>query len=236
MELTDGRLIDAGKRRQILARAIHFAMDLRCTMLGASMSVSYDTKGNISFRLGVTETGIEEAELCALGEMLEMADAADIPINSEIEGDFFYLVPFYQDFGFRLSSSENYKAEVTATRKAAEAIKSHIAKGGLAQDLSFKMKRKAWSSALISPDEIQAIKGEGRPAKTPFQKRAQQRDAILIALQKRGLTAKEAGYRISPNMTDLEVHMRKHDRKKQGWNVPNFQKPAKTKSGGKKEP
>lgn len=236
MELTDGRLIDVSKRRQILARTIHFAMDLRCTMIGASMSVSYDAKGNIDFRMGVTETGIEEAELHALGELLEMADAANIPINSQIEGDFFYLVPFYQDFGFRLSSSGGYEDEITATREAAESIENHIAKGGLARDMSFPMQRKAWSSALISPDEIQAIKGKGRDAQTPFHERAQQRDAILIALQKRGLTAKEAGRRISPNMTDLEVHMRKYDRKKQGWNVPNFQKPTKTKSKVNKEP
>jgi len=226
MELTDGKLVERTKRRQILARAIHYAIDLRSTMLGASLSVSYDAKGNITFRMGVTETGIEDTELHALGELLEMADAADIPISQEIEGDFFHLVRFYQDFGFRLSASHGYDDEIIATEAARKDLENHISNGGVASDLIFTMHRKAWSSALVSPAEIANIRSGGNPPRTPFHERAQQRDAILIALQKRGLTSKAAGCRISPNMTAMEVGMRNHDRRKQGWDVPSFQKPS----------
>lgn len=222
MELTDGKLIEQTKRRQILARAIHHAMELRSDILGASLSVSYDARGNITFRMGVTETDIEDAELHALGELLEMTDAADIPMSQEIEGDFFHLVPFYQDFGFRLSSSQDHDDEISATEEARKRLVDHVSAGGLASDLVFTMHRKAWSSALVSPAEIAEIRGRGNPSRTPFHERAQQRDAILIALQKRGLTTKEAGYRISPNMTTMEVGMRNRDRRKQGWNVPSF--------------
>ncbi|WP_298841958.1 hypothetical protein [uncultured Salinicola sp.] len=224
MELTDGKLIEQTKRRQILARAIHYAIDLRSDMLGASLSVSYDAKGNITFRMGVTETGIEDAELHVLGELLEMADAAGIPISQEIEGDFFHLVPFYQDFGFRLSLSQEHDDEISATAAARERLEDHVSGGGLASDLVFTMHRQAWSSALVSPAEVAEIRANGNAARTPFHERAQQRDVILIALQKRGLTSKEAGYRISPNMTAMEVGMRNHDRRKQGWNVPSFRK------------
>lgn len=224
MELTDGKLIEQTKRRQILARAIHYAIDLRSSMLGASLSVSYDAKGNLTFRMGVTETGIEDAELHALGELLEMADAADIPMSQDIEGDFFHLVPFYQDFGFRLSASDDHDDEISATEAARKDLEDHVSNGGAASDLVFTMRRKAWSSALVSPTEITEIRGRGKSSRTPFHERAQQRDAILIALQKRGLTSREAGYRISPNMTAMEVGMRNHDRRKQGWNVPSFRK------------
>jgi len=231
MELTDGKLVEPAKRRQILARAIHYAIDLRSTMLGASLSVSYDARGNITFRMGVTETGIEDAELHALGELLEMADAADIPISQEIEGDFLHLVPFYQDFGFRLSASQDHDDEISATAAAMKRLEDHVSAGGLASDLAFTMNRKAWSSALVAPAEISEIRGRGNPSRTPFHERAQQRDAILIALQKRGLTSKEAGCRISPNMTAMEVGMRNHDRRKQGWRVPSFRKSSPSSTG-----
>ena len=224
MEMMDENTIQEAKRRQILARAIQFAMDLRCDMLGAALTLSYDTNGNIDFRMGVTETGINEPELHALGEMLEMTDAAGIPINSKLTGNFLYLLPFYQDFGFRIADEHNYKNEINASTKAAERVKAHLDQGHCTEEILFTMHRKPWSSALISQTEIDKITNKTSPAKTPLHEHARQRDAILIALQKRGLTANQAGYRISPNMTDVEVCIRNSERRKQGWNVPKFSK------------
>lgn len=215
--------MDEQKGRKILARAIRYAMETRSMMMGAHLHAEETEDGRMTFSVERKADGDPGEGARAIGEFFEMTDAVGIDVFIDVRAGEPRLLRYYRDFGFRLVDGDHdtEEAEVRAIEVERAAW---MAKGHDIEDMGVvTLYRNQWAGPLLAQIEIDEIHN-GTIPRSAKEENAQQRDTILIALQKRGMTAQQAGYRVSPTLCAHEVCMRTSIRRKQGWNVLSFKK------------
>lgn len=218
-------MIDRTSKR-VLGRAIQHAMEARSSILSATLSVDSLEDGRMTFCVRRDEGSRPGDGAPIVGEFLEMADAADIEVFIDIRAGEPRLIRYYRDFGFRLVDGDLEREE--AELRAVESERNAWTRRGRdLHDLGVvTMFRDRWATALLSEDEASAVDTGTTACRTPLEETARRRDIVLIALLVRGMTARQAGSRVSPNLHAHEVCMRMSVRRRQGWNVPSFARPT----------
>lgn len=212
------------KKKSILASTIFWAMDTRAYILGVSMSIHDRGDGTLTFSVSRNQDSRPGRGAIAIGEFLEMADAAGIEVVIDVQRTDERLFSYYHDFGFRLVDGDvmRERGEIKAIIAENAAWKTS---GRNIRDLGvITMHRERWAGPMATEDEILSITGPLTPPRTGQEEYARRRDALLALLQIRGMTAGGAGSRISPNLCAHEVTGRMTLRRKEGWNIPLFNK------------
>lgn len=210
------------KRKSILASAMFWAMDTRACILGVSMSIHDRGDGTLTFSVSRDHDSRPGRGAFAIGEFLEMADAAGIEVVIDVRRTDERLFSYYHDFGFRLVDGDVMRERAEIEEIIAENA-AWKASGRSVDDLGvITMHREPWAGPLATEEEVLSITGNLAPPRTRQEESARQRDALLALLQTRGVTAGGAGARVSPNLCAHEVAVRMTQRRKEGWNIPLF--------------
>jgi hypothetical protein len=210
------------KKRAILARGIAYAMEMRAVMLGVSMHVEARGDSGLTFvvmRHPETRPG---HGAYAIGDLLEMADAAGLEVMIDVRREDERLFSYYHDFGFRLvdGDPDRERDEIVAILKENGEWK---ASGRDIRSLGvISMHRDPWSGPLATEQEVLSVTGTLSPTRTKQERSARHRDVLLALLQIRGMTAGGAGARMTPVLTAEEVSGRMSQRRKEGWTIPLF--------------
>ena len=210
------------KRKSVLASAMFWAMDTRACILGVSMSIHDRGDGTLTFSVSRNQDSRPGRGAIAIGEFLEMADAAAIEVVIDVRRTDERLFSYYHDFGFRLVDGDvmrerNEIETIVAENAAWRAAGREVCDLGVVT-----MHREPWAGPLATEEEIQSVTGDLVPPRTTQEESTRRRDALLALLQMRGLTAGGAGARISPNLCAHEVTGRMTQRRKEGWSIPLF--------------
>lgn len=213
--------------KQVLSRAISYAMETRSMILGAVLHADEMESGRMTFCVRRKEDSKPGDGALIIGEFLDMADAADIEVVIDVEAGEPRLLRYYRDFGFTLVEGEWEREE--AEIRAIEAERTAwVSKGRDLRDMGVvTMGRNRWAGALLPQTELDEVMQGAPLPRSERERSAQHRDAVLIALQKRGMTARQAGCRVSPTLSDHEVCIRTAIRRRHGWNVPSFRQSEK---------
>lgn len=214
------------KKRAILARGIAYAMEMRSHMLGVSMHVEPRGDGALTFVVMRNPETRPEHGAYAIGDLLEMADAAGLDAMIDVRREDERLFSYYHDFGFRLVDGDPVRErnEIDAILKENAEWK---AAGRDIRSLGvISMHRDPWSGPLATEEEILSVTGSPAPPRTKQESSARHRDALLALLQIRGMSAGGAGARMTPVLTAEEVSGRMSQRRKEGWKIPLFTRHA----------
>lgn len=210
------------KKRAILARGIAYAMEMRAVMLGVSMHVDTHGDNGLTFIVARNPETRPGHGAHAIGDLLEMADAAGLEVMIDVRREDERLFSYYQDFGFRLVDGD----PVRERDETLAILKENAEWKSCGRDIRslgvISMHRDPWSGPLATDQEVLSVTGTLTPPRTQQESSARRKDALLALLQIRGMSAGGAGARMTPVLTAEEVSGRMSQRRKEGWRIPLF--------------